>query len=99
MTTMNTITLKDLKEEFKFSGDSGDPWGSCLSVHFQLADYLHFKRSASVPQHWEYSPGLGSDIDPEWENFFESTPLEQLIQFGNILERYANILRTQGKDY
>lgn len=84
----------------------GDDWGHCMAFQFACADLIHFHTGGSVPEHWEYRPGLGNGDFESWpdselyamvEDFTISE--KDLIQAGNVFCRYAECLRKHGKDY
>lgn len=78
---------------------SGDPWGDCLGFHFRLCEYLHFFRESDIPDHWQFRPGVGHDIEPDYMDVFGDCSNYALIQFGNKLNRLADILRAKNLDY
>lgn len=85
------------REEFKLSSDwKHDPWGECLNHWFDVAEVL-YTRGVTIPQHWEYHPGAGEDIVNN-EQYLTMND-DELIAWGNVLERYTRLLRAAGKDY
>lgn len=94
-------------EEYRIARDSYDPWGSALSWHFAIADYLTDMGQAT-PSAWEYQQSLfGSDHEAyEYkviEEIFSTTAIsyqvESLVNAGNVLGRYSNLCREAGLDY
>lgn len=99
---MKNLTLKDLKNEYSLVNDPGDKWASCLGAHFDLCEYLHSK-DIEVPYHWEYCPSPVASkeiLEPSYfQELFEKCDNKVLINFGDLLHRYANLLRLNGEDY
>jgi len=89
----------ELIEEFKLATDwRYDPWGSAMAVLFDLAEYLYMQDT--VPEAWGFRPGAG-EIVPEgyWLPIFNASDPAMLIEFGNVLNRYTDKLRSAGKNY
>ena len=88
-----------LGDEFKMAEDwRGDPWGCATIVLFEVAAEL-WVRDECPPQ-WGYS--LASDprdIESYWFDVLDEAQTDDLIHFGNVLERYRAKLKLQGKDY
>jgi len=94
---------KDIKSEYKLTSD-GDSWGHCLCWLFAIADEIYFNRcdEISVPDKWQFRPScIGPSNDPEsYETeIVEGTETHDLLQFGQVLHRYADRLKRAGKDY
>lgn len=90
-----------LSNIYKETHDTYDPWGAAIVAFFGVAAEL-CHRGESTPAHWQYSPGMGDDPrEPEDYLFedFEQADTEDLIQFGNVLERYTRNLDRTGKSY
>jgi len=96
-----THTLSDLTQELRLGDLKGDPWGTSLAALFDVAAELWW-RGVSIPGHWDYSPGAGSD-PREPDSYFAVLAADTsdvvLIKFGNLLERYTALCRRYGKDY
>lgn len=95
------MTTKEFKQEYHTFTDKYDKWGECMDALFEVAAHL-FYRGAEIPNHWQYSPGLGGDPKEEenyWYELFEETDSETLTEIGNILERYSQILDGKGLSY
>lgn len=96
------VTLHGLKEQFRVTVDSGDPWGSVMAWRFAICDYLTFETQTGAPSDWEYKAGHGG---PDVESFEYQTLLElqpdprSLEAFGNLLKRAAEILDARGYAY
>ena len=92
-------TVKELKREFRYPR-TGDAWGETMGAFFDLAEYLFFRRG-NCPAAWQYKPGAAVDVDEEnyWLELFEQADTQELVQFGNILERHARRVRQAGLDY
>lgn len=98
---MNTMTIKDLKIEFRIT-NCGDAWGTTLSWLFAIAEELYFNRDTEVPDSWNFQPspfGITTDDDSYELNVVRECDDALLIKFGNILSRYANFLKRANKDY
>ena len=95
-------TRNPVLESMRDTFDGGDPWGSVMAWHFAIADYLTNLDADSVPEEWGFvqSP-LGSATDCyEYETLADEQPsVEDLIHAGNILCRYASMLKLAGFDY
>lgn len=90
-----------MKTEFKLTGD-GDRWGNTMNWLFNIADEIYFNRNFEVPVEWEFKPScLGPSNDPEdWvQQIVISSNDVELLHWGKVLNRYADLLRKHGKDY
>ena len=94
------MNYNQLKAELRLSG-SGDAWGTCLSWWFATAAELFERPGCLVPHEWRYRPSPMGAIDPDAYEapIVAEAPDEDLIRFGNLLDRYASMLRAAGKDY
>lgn len=88
---------KAIRYEFHLSYD-GDAWGRVMQWRFALADYLTH-RGRYVP-HFRQAP-MGPDrSDYVWKFLAKrNDALPTLEKLHACLERLADILREQGKDY
>ncbi len=96
------MSFAALKAELRLDDIKYDPWGTAMSWHFALCDWLHFRTSEDVPCEWQYSPGAASDIDENDEykhEAFVAEEVETLLDFGHLLDRYTDKLRLAGRDY
>jgi hypothetical protein len=91
----------------------GDVWGETLSFHFAVAATLFHYNPDLIPASWEYRhspmcdwPGecgdtegdyLGEMLSDGWDNAEWNG--DDLRLFGDVLSRYASVLRLAGKDY
>lgn len=94
------MTYRDLLHDFRITEDwTYDPWGSALGVLFSVADELHIR--GAVPAHWEYRAGVADPREEGsyWAEIVLNESTETLITFGNILNRYTDMLRLAGRDY
>lgn len=95
------LTFSELKNEFNILRDSGDPWGSCMSMFFSVASEMWW-RGLDIPAAWGYSPGMTSDPrqldDLEAQVCLEATD-EALEAMGDFLHRYAELIKKAGRDY
>ncbi len=95
-------TYSELMAEFRRAEDwRYDPWGSAMSVLFDLCDRL-YHRDGETPAEWHYQPGIsGPALEPDsyWFEIFRDTSSAVLITFGHTLHRYIERLRMAGRDY
>jgi hypothetical protein len=92
--------LREFKNELKMLLGS-DNWATCLDAQFECAAHLWWK-SVAVPYEWEYSPGAVSDPrepDNYFYELFDLTEPDILIEIGNFLNRYCEIMRKAGMNY
>jgi len=90
-----------MKADFKMSFDD-DAWGHTMNWLFHIADELYHNRETPVPEAWRFRPSpLGPINEPdEWETtIVQAATDEELVSFGNLLNRYARALKYAGKDY
>jgi hypothetical protein len=90
--------LKQVYRDFQ----SGDVWAECMGWLFAVSDYLTFDDGTGTPDKWQFRPSpLGPDEDSyEYQELQEIKPdTETLERFGNLLNRYSDILRARGMDY
>lgn len=103
----------EIKELYNLSFD-GDEWGGCMAFHFACADILYHVCEKTPPNHWRYSPGLRYSLfdgpvageDYQWPDSAildmlndKTIDTDDLIQAGNVFQRYAQWLKYKGKDY
>jgi len=94
------LEAHDLLNEFR-TAQSGDVWGDTMHWWFTIADELYF-REGQTPAHWQFRPSpLGPSNDPEdyATNVARETGAEALLFAGNVLTRYAQMLKRAGMDY
>ena len=95
--------LKYLKAEFRLTDDLGDSWGNAMQWWFTIADEIYFNRDKlCVPDEWQFKPSpLGPSNDPDdyVTNVVKNTPDETLMGFGNLVHRYASLLKSKRMDY
>ena len=89
------MSIKDIKEEFRISYDHHDAWGCVMNAWFDIAEALHL-RGDDVPSHWGFAPGAGLLREASWLHHYES---DVLSRFGNVLFRWARLLKSAGRDY
>ena len=107
---VTTKGYKALRFEFATGFDSGDAWGSTLEWWFAAAETL-YHHGVKLPDEWQYhdSPvhtddNYGADDDYATSivtDLLNSAAVTQddLLTFGHVLDRYANVLKDEGKDY
>ena len=100
--SMKIQLLKFFKEGFKMDID---PWGHTMDWFFTIA-HLLYCTYGKTPEHWEYRPGgFGSkEIDEdEYELIYlydlKYISEEDLVFFGNCLNRIETQLKKMGRDY
>lgn len=105
--SMQTDGYKALRAEFDMAFDSHDAWGSVMGWLFGISDVLWHADPDMIPDAWQYQHGAGCDgntddypdgdiqdmLDDGWFN------TEDLATFGNTLDRYADMLRANGRSY
>ena len=90
-----TREASEIRAEFRMMFDPGDTWGCVMSALFDIAETL-YAWDAGPPAAWEFRPGLGEPEVAEWlEDYDEDT----LADFGNALNRWADMLRARGDSY
>jgi len=96
------LNYDDIKTEYKLMRDRGDPWGSAMGAWFDLAAELEY-RYGETPSEWQYVPpataGDPREEDSAYFDLFQDASREALVQLGNLLSRYATMLRRAGMDY
>jgi len=95
------VTFADLKFDFNLAHD-GDSWGHAMSWFFDIATELD-DRGEDTPHHWQFRRGAGGR-GTTWEGLDERYTIarasnEALIQFGNLLCRYTDLLKRKGESY
>lgn len=107
---MLTEGYKTIRDAFRMDYDPRhDAWGHVMEWHFAIAEVIIHKGMRPVPADWEFhdSPMHRDEWTPEGYADEELAALRDdgiifsrdLIAFGNVLSRYADILRAAGKDY
>ncbi len=96
------MTTKEFKKELATMDLGGDPWGTTLECHFMIAHIL-YDREAAIPKHWGYKPSpiaeKQADTDSYWFDVLNDETDENLVHFGNLLARYAQVLKRNDRDY
>lgn len=95
----------DIRYFIDIHNDPGDSWGTCMTHWFGIANALEAS-GLIVPEEWQYRPGaLGPDVE-SWPNseYYDDLQSgyhspEDLIEAGNVLQRWASMLECAGKDY
>lgn len=99
-------TRNPIIETMRDSFDGGDPWGSTMEWWFAIADVITEIDPSQVPSAWEFrqSP-FGANTDSyAYQEIIdtmrdEGAVLEDLLNAGNVLTRYATQLKLAGMDY
>jgi hypothetical protein len=107
VTRMGTDGYKSLRFEFNTMFD--EPWGDTMEWWFAIAEVLTHWAGEQVPAAWQFrdAPGHHDRWEPDgyveevlteyWDD--GSVTTDDLITFGSVLSRYADILRAAGMDY
>jgi hypothetical protein len=109
MTRTGTPGYKALRAEYNMMFDEHDPWGSTIEWMFAISETLtHWADVTHLPWDFHDSPVHG-DWQPEDDGYVSETlcdlydggsvTADDLITFGQVLDRYDDILRAAGKDY
>jgi len=91
-------TLNDFKNELRLI--MSDKWGNALDTWFECAGHM-YNRGLEIPLLWEYKIGHGSGMEEDnyfYELFIEASD-ELLVEIGNFLFRYCQMLKHYGLDY
>lgn len=96
-----------LLEEARIGWDSFDSWGSAISLHYAICDFM-LSRGFDVPDEWEYSNPYGM-VDDDCYDFRmiaelldgkeRHTQWMYLFHAGEVMHRYEAQLVLAGKDY
>lgn len=92
--------VMDTKAEFKQFRDASDPWGSSIGLLFQIAAELWWR--GECPGHWDYSPSMASDPrepDDWYFDLIERETTDDLVAFGDVLERHVRLMVYLGHSY
>jgi hypothetical protein len=81
-----------------------DPWGTAMGWGFAVAEYLHFREGANVPDSLGYSPAPGaSDIepdDPQSQMLAElAVNAATMTEAAEMLSVFLDECKRLGKDY
>ena len=95
--------MTELKDLYREEADSYDLWGSALGAHFDVCEEL-LRQGEEIPCEWGYSPGMvtGEVAEDEASMFrlaIVDHDADELRAFGNLLDRYARVLKRAGRDY
>jgi len=90
-----TRQAADIRTEFRLRYDPHDGWGCVIGAFFEVAETL-YAWGEDVPAEWEFRPGLGEPEAAEWLDGFDA---DTLVDFGNVLDRWSDMLRARGDDY
>ena len=100
-TSSSPVTLAGLVAELRSGDLHYDPWGTAMGAFFAVAAELQW-RGTDIPAKWQYTPGCAADQrepDGDWFALLEAADEEVLLSFGEMLHRYTDLLRRDGKDY
>lgn len=93
------MTLKEFKNEFRLI--CSDEWGTAMDAWFECAGRM-YKKNMPIPEEWNYRPspfGDPCEKDNYFYSLFAHSSKKQLIEIGNFLFRYCQMLKYKGKDY
>ena len=87
-------------QELKADQDWYDPWGASMYLALAICTELDL-RGEETPTGLSYRPGAcGSHHDDDFlQSIVESHTSEDLFKAAEILDRYLDLLKRQGKDY
>jgi hypothetical protein len=93
---IENIIISDtlLKQILTEDGVDYDPWGVCMSLHFNIAAEL-WQREAYIPKEWQYRPG-NREPEPDYPLDYDN---DTLVDWGNMLQRVCDTLKAKGLDY
>lgn len=104
-----TIGYQTVRDLFTSSYDGMDVLGSAKTMWFALAETITHETDLTVPESWQFrdSPLHGKDYkSDDWpdselaELLAEGyTTPQDLVSFGNVITRYATLLKAADKDY
>jgi hypothetical protein len=108
MTRFSTDGYKHLKFEFATAWDGFDPWASVMEWWFAVAEFLYHE-GETLPASWEFrdSPVHAHGYEPEGypaemvDDLYDEglITLADVHALGDVLTKYAGILKLAGKDY
>ena len=96
----------DIKAIYRLD-NTGDAWGDCMAHWFAIAETLD-AYGEPTPAEWQFRPSpLRPDINAdhwpgsEYRDLIDEdvVSLDDLLEAGRVFNRYASILRAQGRDY
>lgn len=98
------VAVKDLLGHVR-DASSGDSWGESMGWLLATAAKLEFE-FGGAPEEWRFYPGAGT-TSANWRESFEGWELdmlegadeETLIQFGAIMNRWADKCKAAGLNY
>ena len=93
-----SLTLNDVKAEFKLDDWKYDPWGTATEWLFQICFTLAVRDESAIPESWGYTCGLAGHESPTFE-WLSEVDTATLVKFGNILGRYRTLAEAAGKSY
>ena len=104
--------FKELRKVYDMDADSYDPFGTAMMWFFAVAETLWHETAEELPVAWQF--GHGSAVTPyHWPPtsdeyitqqvqgmYLDGTVIEEdLILFGNVLDKYIGVLHTAGRAY
>ncbi|NNM44514.1 hypothetical protein [Knoellia koreensis] len=102
---MSARGVRLLLDEVRQGDLALDPWGVSLAWHFAIADTLHAE-GEEVPASWQFVPSpLGPSLDDPAADVVRGLWLaghvdaDDLRGAGEILSRFEDVLRAEGRDY
>lgn len=98
MTTVSV--LAEFKQLLRENDFVGDPWGTAMGAHFEVASHLFEK--GECPAAWQYRVGWGGnhvETDSPYYDFLIALDAEDLEEIGNYLARICEALKRAGRDY
>ena len=91
-----------LSPELRMAWDSGDAWGSCMGLLFDVAAELYW-RGEGPPDAWEYRPGAAGGDPREKDSYTagccEDAATSDLLSWGEALRELREEIIAAGLDY
>lgn len=80
--------------------DSGDPYGSAMSLWFDAAEYLYFELGVEPPASWEFSPSpIQTEVEEDNHFIGMEYDASQIIAIGDACERVADECKARDLAY
>lgn len=97
MNTIQSLTIKEFKEEFRFA--CVDMWGDAMEAWFEATGQMCL-RWLDIPSEWQYKAGICPlNEDSYFNGRFADCSDEEITQIAHFLYRYCRLLKHFGRDY
>ena len=93
--------LTRLKAEIRTDGFS-DPFATCMSWLFAVAEVIHFEREIDVPPEWQYRPSpVQTEPEPDRleVDLLRDEDDETVLALGRLLYRWSRLIEARGDSY